>query len=162
MKTNLCNAKKAQINTMDFLTALFIFCLVLAYAIGNLNDAESRALSDTDYKYMIVSAVEISDALIKNPGIPESWNSTNVEFPGLAADDRVISSYKVDQFCSLTPNATASMFRIPYHMLFSLTGNRTVQCGPAVPATNRTKAVTVRRNVFFENKNAVLQVTLWK
>ncbi|MFH1249234.1 MAG: hypothetical protein V1660_03710 [archaeon] len=151
--------KKAQISTMDFLTAVFIFSIVLAYAISAITEAEIKALTETDYKYMIVNAIQISDYLSRNPGIPYSWDSTNVKMPGLAYDDRMISSQKVDQFCLINQNDTKDMFRIQYHLYFSLTGNRTVQCGSA---PNGDKAVNIKRNVFFEGKDGVLQVTLWE
>lgn len=150
---------RAQISTIDFLTAVFIFSLVLAYAVSSLNDASIRTVTETDYKYMIINTLEISDILVKNPGIPSSWNSTYVEFPGLASDDRIISPYKVNQFCNLTENQIRSIFRIPYFIYFSIIGNSTVECGLK---QNGTKSVSIRRNVLFENKNAVLEVTLWK
>ncbi|MBN2368817.1 hypothetical protein JXC34_07375 [Candidatus Woesearchaeota archaeon] len=151
--------KKAQISSMDFLTAVFIFCLVVAYAMSVINDSSIKSFTETDYKYMTVSAIEITDFLIKSPGIPSSWNSSNVIFAGLASKDRVISSSKVTEFCNLTQNQTRAMLRIPYYVHFSIIGNNTIECG-LIPSGK--KAVSIRRNVFFEDKNAVLKLTLWE
>jgi hypothetical protein len=116
-------------------------------------------VSETDYKYMIMTAVEISDVLVKNEGFPSFWNTTNVEVPGFASDDRIISGSKLDQLCNISQNKTRSILKIPYYVNFLVTGNRTVECGSR---PNGTKVVVIRRNIFFENKNGVLEVTVWR
>lgn len=151
--------KKAQINTLDFLIAVFIFSLVLIYAITSLNESAKNAISETDYKYMMITAIGISETLVKNNGIPSAWDKSNVELVGLASADRKISEQKVNEFCNMTQDEIRIIFRIPYYIHFSVNGTKTVACGIS---PNGKKTVSIRRNVFYENKSAVLEVALWR
>lgn len=151
--------KKTQINTLDFLIAVFIFSLALIYAVTSLNEAAQNALSETDYKYMMLSAIEVSEILVKNNGVPSAWNRSSVELIGLASGDRKISEEKVNEFCNMTQDDTRKIFRTQYYIHFSINGNKTISCG-LTPSGK--KAVSIRRKILFNNENGVLEVTLWR
>lgn len=151
--------KNAQINTLDFLIALLIFSLALIYAVTSLNESTQNAVSETDYKYMMLSAIGVSEALVKNSGVPSAWNRSNVELIGLASDDRIISEEKVTEFCNMTQENIRRIFRIPYYLHFSITGDKTIACGMN---PNGKKAVSIRRKILFNDENGILEVTLWR
>jgi hypothetical protein len=152
MKSN-----KAQTISFDLLIAVFIFSIILVLIMIKLNYYNETLFEKAEYRDMMLRAFEISEALVKTSGKPTGWDSTNVVFLGLASDDRKISKEKAEEFCNISETRIRSMLDLSYYFYFNLNG--TITCG-SIPAGK--KIVSVKRNVFFEGKNAILEFTLWR
>ncbi len=92
---------KAQIWSIDFASSLTIFIIVLASVFLAWNYLSAQTQEQRAMDSMELFALEVSDALVRTPGIPEDWNSSYVEVVGLASHENVIDPDKL--------NATESM-----------------------------------------------------
>jgi len=90
--------KKAQVWSLDFITSVVLFTLVIAmfffaWTYVNTQSEQQRFFNDIEK-----AALSVSDALVRTKGMPEFWNPDNVKIIGLAADENVLNSTKVGYF----------------------------------------------------------------
>jgi hypothetical protein len=90
--------KQGQISSIDLLIAILLFALIFFSLRGAWLDTIDSALKDSDAFEMQVLSSEAMDSLIKTPGFPTNWNSTNVELIGLAEKENVLNEKKVLAF----------------------------------------------------------------
>jgi hypothetical protein len=87
----------------------------------NWNKYNLRFDERLEYEDMVTLALQISNGLVRTPGYPVNWNSTNVKIIGLAKEDRVLSTEKLSNFVSLTSNQMKTALNIPlYNFYFAL------------------------------------------
>jgi len=121
--TETC-CKRGQAWSMDFVTSLVIFFLVLIpllfiWNYVNIQSAEQRTLDEIE-----MLALTVSDSLIRTKGVPENWNSSNVNVIGLAEEENILDPEKVSEFLSMGNNQyslTKSILTGKYDFFFSIT-----------------------------------------
>jgi len=109
---------------MDFVASLVIFFLVLipllfVWNYVNLQNMEQRTFDEIE-----TLALKISDSLIRTKGIPENWNSSNVNVIGLAEEENVLNATKVSEFLYMGNSEydlTKSILIGKYDFFFSVT-----------------------------------------
>ncbi len=148
---------KGQIVSLDLLIALSIFAFLLVTLFSVINSNNANFFQNSEYNEMALQALEISEILIKTPGKPSNWDSSNVIAFGLASEDRIISFEKAQEFCSIPESDISRLLNIDYPFYFNLSG--AVTCG-SVPSGAR--AATIERIVFFNGSNSKLRFTLWR
>lgn len=156
--------KQAQLFTIDFFLALFIFSILLIASMVSWNNYNSKIISEMEYNTLMNKAFQISNALVKSQGYPVSWNSENVQIIGLASDDRMLSSDKVNEFIDIPKNTTEKIFKIyEYDFYFSLKNMDNVLLKEyGYNLTNAKKSASIRRYVLYDGEKAVMEFTLWK
>jgi hypothetical protein len=92
---------KAQAISSDFMLAMILVMIIIStaaaswdraiYLIGEKNGRiESRRLG-----------MAVCDLLVRSPGVPSDWNSTNVYTLGLVDRQNVLNKNKINEFTSL-------------------------------------------------------------
>lgn len=92
---------KAQAWTMDFAASVVIFMVVLVLAMFALNYAIYQNQQQASFNQMENAAMSASDSLIRQPGIPSSWNRTSVTTIGLASQENVLNETKLAEFMAM-------------------------------------------------------------
>lgn len=85
----------------DFITALgiFIVALILIGPIWTSVNIQTENIERS--RNMQTIALGAADDLIRNPGSPQNWNTTNFRGIGLATEPRVLSANKSKYFFQL-------------------------------------------------------------
>ena len=154
---------KGQIAAIDFFISLLIFSVLLTITMLRWSSYHSKISERMEYHDMMTKAFQISDALVKSPGVPSNWDSSNVKIIGLAAEDRKLSIDKVNAFTNLSLNKTKSILQIyGYKFYFNLTkinGEAIKQYGEK---SDGKKSVNVRRYLLYGNEKAIMQFEVLK
>jgi len=82
----------------DFLASVLVFSVVLSLFLFSWN---SVTAPETDGSQIQRNAHYTSTFLVSTPGYPENWTSDNVQIPGLAVRDNVVSSRKLRRFSEI-------------------------------------------------------------
>lgn len=110
--------KKGQIFTTDFMISVAVFIGVLITIITLWNGIDIHIKEVESRREMHSIAISVSDALIRSPGFPPSWNSTNVQSIGLAKEEYVLDQQKLMSLIGLDYDTARSIMRLGnYHML---------------------------------------------
>lgn len=153
-------SSKGQVAITDMFIALFIFVILIVF-IASIWNQYNLKLDDTIvYEDMITKTFQISDVLIKSPGYPKIWNSTNVEVIGLAENDRMLSNEKVGNLTNMTIDKIKENFHLgPYKFNFTLktvNGNEIASKGEPLDGL----IVNIKRYVIYEDEEAVMELAL--
>lgn len=154
-------SKKAQLAVIDMIIAVSIFTFLVISIIFIWSNYLTRLDAKVDLNRMQEKAFQITNNLVKTPGIPAAWNSTNVIHIGLATKDRVLSKDKVGNFTDLPYSTARNLFNLEYDFYFNLSylNKTSIKEYGSIPKNN---IVNLQRTVLYENKNATMQFALWK
>ena len=88
---------KGQAIPLDFMVALFIFLVLLAYFIMLWNIFSESYSSHSERVDRELSAIVLSDQLVGHTGSPENWTESpeNANSIGLASSPGVLDSHKL-------------------------------------------------------------------
>lgn len=154
---------KAQIGVLDFFMAFFIFVTLIITSVLIWNQYNIKLNSNLEYNDMMIKAFQISDGLVKNPGSPTNWNTTNVKIIGLATEDRKLSSDKVNKFINISENEVEGIFKTYlYNFSFKL---KTIDGDPILSYGDPPAgimSVSLKRYVLYEDQETIMEFTLWK
>jgi hypothetical protein len=152
---------KGQVWSLDFAVSVTIFLLILVpflMIFGYImnQNTERAALDD-----MGVSALSISDSLVRAAGVPQDWNATTVELVGLADTENVLDEGKVALFDSLGYDKLKSVMSKGYDFYMKISDlNGTVYTEKG-SLPGRVTIVPVERYAVYRNRVVKLQLYLW-
>jgi len=92
---------RGQIWSMDFALSFTLFVGMMVLFFFTFNNFVSDVSVQRDLAVMQNNVLELTEALIRTPGIPTNWDSSNVHVIGLADQDNILNSTKVLNFLSL-------------------------------------------------------------
>jgi len=155
---------KAQAIMIDFFFAIIILVfLIELYFSGWGRSVLGIGLKEQKNE-MEILALQITDMFVKSPGVPSDWNQTNVLAIGLAQEDHILDTDKVNKFTNLSVDKTKQLLGISdlnfYFKLDYVQGDNIKEYG-SVPV-NSEEIVLIRRLVFYEEKKAFMEMYLWK
>lgn len=82
---------RGQILSIDMNISLFLFVAFVLASTMVFNHVSSQLDDYIVYSGMVRTAVILSDTLVRSPGYPANWNSTNVMSVGLAEESNIIN-----------------------------------------------------------------------
>ena len=170
--------KKAQIGSTDLFVAISIFTVLFVLVVLSWNNYAAVLSTRMDFAETEIKAFQLSNQLVRTPGSPGMWEqlaspSAIVEI-GLAEKPNVISRKKAIKFTDSSFLSYAQIkdsFKLQhYNFTINITdtsgnikyeGGRPLSIGDTLPSKSN-NIVILRRNVLYENENAILKVVLWK
>lgn len=161
--------RKGQTWSMDFVFSAFIFLVVLVALLFAWSYVNSESSIHTELKKMESKVMDISDALIRTPGLPQDWSAADVRIIGLAEEEGLLNSTKVLSLVSMEEAAARSKMGAGlYYYYFRLrdSSNQTIriQGTDAEAGTypgNATIVLASERYVVVEGAPAVMEFLLW-
>ena len=117
------------IYSTDLLLALIMLIVILAVIANLSDDLNERMLSSEEFSNLEKLAVESSDYMLNNPGVPEDWESKIEEeghinrniIPGLAKKDKFVRNGKFRDESSSSEKVVENT--ISYSKLIKLNGH---------------------------------------
>ena len=116
--------KKGQIWSLDFVTSVTVFLMVLIPLLFIWNYVNIQNEQQIFFDDVETSALFISDSLIRTKGNPEGWNTANVVQIGLAAKENTLNTTKVSYLISMGNseyNRTRTILTGGYEFFLNLT-----------------------------------------
>jgi hypothetical protein len=161
---------RAQTWSLDFAASVVIFLTALILVMFALSYTLSQSRQQTDMSVMESAAMSASDSLVRQPGIPEGWNSTNVTTIGLASQENVLNETKLAEFAGMNYNTIKGLLgianyefyfevRYPNGSLASLPGGSMVTKG-GYPS-DASVIVPVERHALYMEKPVSMTLILW-
>lgn len=157
--------RKAQAAIADLFIALFIFLLLTSIIIYLWNNYNTRLSEDVEYERMQLKAYQITDQLIKSQGVPTAWEKdpSNFEELGLATDDRMLSTKKVDEFTKLPYNDVREALNLEgYGYNFNITTLSNKILKSSGESFEGTEAVGLERYVIYNDEKAIFKFQIWE
>jgi len=155
---------KAQTIMIDFFFAIIILIFIIELYISGWGRSVLGIGLKEQRNEMELLALEISDMFIKSSGIPGDWNESTVLAIGLAQKDHILDPDKVDEFTDLSIDKTKELLGISnldfYFKLDYVQGENIEEYGSS--PTNSEEIVVVRRLVLYNNREAFMEIWLWK
>ena len=155
--------KNGQISSIDMLISgiifLMIFISIRSIWIENLNEIQD-SLNSYELELKSIQAI---NCLLKTPGFPIDWNSSNVELIGLAKKPFVLSEDKVNKFLLLDYNSAKRALGIDgYEFNFTifddaLDENKFFGINP----TQKSVVYSVNRKVIFNEVSANAKISIF-
>ena len=117
---------------------------------------------------MVLKTYHITDALVKSPGYPETWEQKNVDanpplLIGLVHYNHIISEEKLAKFVNMNETAAKNIMKINlynYYFVLKTTAGENVFISGSVPEGKFT--VNLARPVLYQNKLHILEFAVWK
>jgi hypothetical protein len=117
------------------------------------------------------AAMSASDSLVRQPGIPEGWNSANVTALGLASRENVLNETKLSEFLGMDHSEIKRLLgianyefyfevRYPNGTLAGLPGGGQIQKGTY--PSGATMVVPVERHALYMERPARMVLILWQ
>ena len=161
---------KAQIWSLDLSVSVTIFLTVIVAFLFTFNLLSADASRQSELFSMQDAALEITEALVRSPGLPQGWTNTTVQAIGLAEKENVLNESKVLFFLSLDYNqskvllsltASQYLFQLehPNSSLWTLQGQNITK---GLNYTGALDVVSVERYALLQGKPARLRFLLWR
>jgi hypothetical protein len=161
---------KAQVWSLDFAASVVIFLTALILALFALNYTISQNSRQTEFNMMENAAMSVSDSLIRQPGIPQDWDSGTVTTLGLASQENILNETKLGELLSMENNTIKNLLGIGNYELWlevryvngslaSLPGGGQITKGD-YPSEAR-NVIAVERHVLYMEKPARMIFILW-
>lgn len=93
--------REGQVFSTDFIGSAFIFIILLNIGFMAWNTAYDQQSRFTEQKMMRQEAFQTSRLLVRTPGHPPNWTSSDVKIVGLAEPDHVIQESKLEELDSM-------------------------------------------------------------
>lgn len=157
--------KKGQLWTLDMAFSMLIFfsamlSVIFAWNYISANTVENRELTEIQLK-----AFELSDSLIRTPGIPSDWNDSTVQVIGLAYSDNILVESKVKEFVSMDYNKARSTLTIsPYQFYFEVMDiNGTVHENSTLSVSATAEMVVpTERYALYKGRIVKVRLVIWE
>jgi len=155
---------------MDFLMSAFIFLTAFSLVVFAWNYTSLRVSQQNEVGPAENTLIMVSDALVRTPGIPESWDSDTVTSIGLSSRENVLNRTKVDMFINMSYEYTKTLLGLEkYHFYFRLkdmngyvmqnTYGQNLTAG-TYPQDSEL-VVPIQRHVLYNGDMAKLDFMLW-
>ena len=158
--------KKSQLAMTDLFISIAIFIILIVAIIISWNTYSIRLKDRIIYDDMLYNAYQITDLLVNSQGEPSNWNYSNVQVIGLAHNDHNISTNKLNALYNLSYSKSKELFNIErYEFYLQITNSSNYNLvnpygNISIPSSE--DVTKIRRYVIYENKEAVLQLTIWQ
>ena len=165
-KFNKFNKLTGQITSTEFLIVSSVLIILFIFAANFWNIVAIRFSNKSLRSSLELTALDISDFLIKNPGMPTSWesNTTIIYSLGLASSPNTLTQSKVSAFTTLNYNSSKKILGIPnYEYKFRirmLNGIVLLQSGLDPTAT--AEVVSVTRFVLLNSSITKMEFAIWR
>ena len=147
----------------DLFIALSLFLVVIVFTVLLFNNYSVHLNEEIETNDMLITAFQISDVLVSNSGYPSKWeeNISNTKNIGLATKDRIISKDKLNNFTNLDYDTSRGLLKLYYNFYINLKDldNNTIANYGYI---NGEKVVNVKREVFYEGEEAILEFAVSK
>ncbi|MBI2668037.1 hypothetical protein HYX17_04705 [Candidatus Woesearchaeota archaeon] len=155
---------KAQLSSMELIIGVFVFMVIFVFLFSTFNSYNNKLNNNLEDNEKQRLASQVTDSLIKTQGIPEDWESNNLDIKeiGLVNKDRIINQTKLMELEDIDYNELKSIMNIQKYD-FNLTikfSNNDVISGVGVPITGK-KITTTRRFAVYNKKEAIIDLTLF-
>lgn len=157
-------AKKGQAISSDFVLAMILVMIIIGtaaaswdraiYLIGEKNERiESRRLG-----------LAVCDLLVRSPGVPSDWNSTDVYTLGLVERLNVLDKNKINEFNSLPKSEIQELLGIRgFDFSFRVRAvNGTVLHDYGSSPTVLEDVIVIRRIAVYEDIPVHVEFGLWR
>jgi len=162
---------KAQTWSLDFAASAVIFLTTLILVMFALNYTLSQSRQQAEMSMMESAAMSASDSLVRQPGMPQDWNSANVATLGLASQENVLNETKLAEFMGTDYSRIKSLLGIAnYEFYFevrytngtlaSLPGGSQIAKGEY--PSDATIVIPVERHALYMEKPARMVLILWE
>lgn len=152
---------KGQIWSIDFAASLTIFVLVLSSLFMVWNFLSVQAQEQKALEKIELLALEVSDSILRTPGIPEDWNSSNVDIIGLSYSDHIIDPSKLINLNSTPYDQARLLMTMGYDFYLKIEDlNGTVYLEKGYIDQNRT-VVPVERYANYNDRIVKVRMVLW-
>jgi hypothetical protein len=155
---------KAQMWSFDLAISLVIFFLALISVVFAWNYMSGDIIEEQQLDRLQLKVLTLSDSLIRTPGIPANWNSSNVLVIGLADDDNVLNQSKVQEFASMDHETARSLLDMgAYDFYFEVADiNGTIYENTTVPVGNQSSIVApVERYALYNGRISKVRLVIW-
>lgn len=158
--------KKGQIFSTDAIFALITFSVVVIMSFSLINTQISKSVNIELQNQMNEKAFEIADFLVRTPGYPDNWTSSNVKLVGLASPDHVLQIAKLSQLNNISYTDLGTDLKArPYNFLINISSSGYNYSKGLVWNSSASKIVVVERSVLintsFGLERGILRVYLW-
>ena len=154
---------KGQIIMNDLFIALSLFLVVIVFTVLLFNNYSVHLNEEIETNDMLITAFQISDVLVSNSGYPSKWeeNISSTKNIGLATKDRIISKDKLNNFTNLDYDTSRGLLKLYYNFYINLKDldNNTIATYGYI---NGEKIVNIKREVFYEGEEAILEFAVSK
>jgi len=148
---------------MDLIISIVIFLTVLlplffVWSYINSQNQQQMLFDDTENL-----AFSVSDSLIRTKGMPDDWNSSNVNSIGLASQENVLNSTKVGYFLAMGNsdyNKTRAILTGRYDFFFNLTDINGTSYGTIGDKPENRMVVPVERYCVYNERIVKLEVDI--
>ncbi|MEK6861218.1 MAG: hypothetical protein AABY07_04555 [Nanoarchaeota archaeon] len=163
--------KRGQAVVTDLFIAIAVFIVLVTITTVIWDLYTIRLKMRQEYEDMIVKNLQISDQLVKNPGVPNDWeyviqqNPDYVDVLGLAFDDRILSSKKVEMFrTNMTNQKVKDILKIGLYNYYFVIKE---QNGTPILAKGNNpigsfNTVNLARLVRYKDRTRIMEFALWK
>ncbi|MBS3125968.1 hypothetical protein J4453_00805 [Candidatus Woesearchaeota archaeon] len=158
-------SRNGQLVISDLFIAVFVFMVLLISSVIIWDKYSVQLSEDTAYKEIGLQALQVSDLLVKTPGMPNAWEQdpSTVERIGLANHDRNLSEEKLNAFLALNYSVARDMLSPLHHFYFQLKYlNGSDIIDPYGAAPNGTFIFPANRLVRYHDEEAILRFTVWE
>ena len=162
---------RGQVWSADLVLSSVIFFVAMVMLIFTWNYTSEQINTQASVAEVEGVALFISDSLIRTPGLPDDWNTTNVQVIGLASKENIINKTKINRFISLDYETSKNLLGTGGHeFYFSLNHiNNTVvknEYGQNItagtyPASNASLVMPIERYVLYDRDTKKLSFMLW-
>lgn len=160
---------KLQVWSLDFAISLVIFFSALVLIIFSWNYTSIQAVEQREFNNMQTLALEISDSLIRTTGIPADWDLINVKIIGLASNENILNSTKIEQLLNLDYDKIKQLlvianyefyFELDYlnNTIIEINGNETKK---GLYPSNANIIVPTERYCLYDEEIVKLKFILW-
>ncbi len=115
---------KSQIWSLDFVTSIMIFLIVLIPLFFIWSYVNTQNQQQIIFDEVETLTMSISDSLIRTKGFPEGWDNSSVTIIGLASEENILNATKVSYFLTMGNNEynrTRTILTGGYDFFFNLT-----------------------------------------
>lgn len=166
---NKASGKKSQLGMSDLFLAASIFVVLMGAAVFAYSHYTSKFESRQEFNRMQLAALEITDMLVKSPGMPSDWElwldsgEVKLHVIGFAYDPvnaRNLSATKIEGFMNMSYTESKKKLGTDYDYYFKirdLEGNTLAEKGSS---QEEGQAAGIERRVLYNNNGAIMSFML--
>ena len=161
---------KAQVWSTDFVGSVVIFFLSVMLILFIWNYSVYTNTQQTVLNEMNGLTIKVTDMLVRSQGIPADWNLSNVQLAGLATEENVLNTTKVDFLTSMDYDTLKNRLNTVGHDFYmelyyinntpaANSSGHTIRIG--LYPSGASAIIPVERYVLYEEKPAKMRFMFW-
>ena len=156
---------KGQAVLIDFAVGFLLFILALGFINAQFDLKIDSANEKANLKEMRLKADFALDFLVKSQGEPNNWESLTIdelEKPGLATKDRLLSEAKLSSFSNFSSDYESMKSKLEleaYDFFFEFSGVDDVTAG--LQAQSNANQIVVERIVRYKNEIGTARLVVY-